>query len=102
LKNFRVTGRSIFGFILIGKDGGVVKVWAFVDNFLVHGPTYKKTSRALTLFLDLAVDCGMLCHPTELTPPHTGNGKLRHGRFLGGIGASYAYKTLHVPSYTCL
>jgi hypothetical protein len=31
---------------------------------------------------------------------YTGNGKLRCGRFLGGTGASYAYKTLHVPCYT--
>jgi hypothetical protein len=58
-----------YGFNLIGKDGGVVKVWAFVDDFLIHGPTHEKTSRALSLFLDLAVDCGMLCHPKKLTPP---------------------------------
>jgi hypothetical protein len=60
-----------YGFNLIGKDGGSVKVWAFVDDFLIHGPSYEKTSRALTLFLDLAVDCGMLCHPTKLTPPQS-------------------------------
>ena len=58
-----------YGFNLIGRDGGVVKVWAFVDDFLIHGPTYEKTSLALSLFLDLAVDCGMLCHPQKLTPP---------------------------------
>jgi hypothetical protein len=58
-----------YGFNLIGKDGGVVKVWAFVDDFLLHGPTYEKTSRALSLLLDLAVDCGMLCHPKKLTLP---------------------------------
>jgi hypothetical protein len=46
-----------YGYNLIGKDGGVVKVWAFVDDFLIHGPTYEKTSQALaTKFLDLAVD----------------------------------------------
>jgi hypothetical protein len=58
-----------YGFNLIGKDGGVVKVWAFVDDFLIHGPTHEKTSRTLSLFLDLAVDCGMLCHPKKLAPP---------------------------------
>ena len=58
-----------YGFTLIGKDGGAVKIWAFVDDFLIHGPTQEKTSRALSLFLDLAVDCGMLCHPKKLTPP---------------------------------
>jgi hypothetical protein len=56
-------------FNLIGKDGASVKVWAFVDDFLLHGPMYKKTSRALTSFLNLAVDCGILCHPAKLTPP---------------------------------
>jgi hypothetical protein len=29
----------------------------------------------------------------------TGDGKLRHSRFLGGAGASYAYKTLCVPCH---
>jgi hypothetical protein len=58
-----------YGFNLVGKDGGVVKIWAFVDDFLLHGPTYAKTACALSLFLDSAVDCGMLCHPTKLTPP---------------------------------
>jgi hypothetical protein len=58
-----------YGFNLIGKDGGAVKIWAFVDDFLIHGPSYEKTSRALSLFLDLTVDCGMLCHPKKLTPP---------------------------------
>jgi hypothetical protein len=33
-----------YGFNLIGKDGVVIKVWAFVDNFLIHGPTYEKPS----------------------------------------------------------
>jgi hypothetical protein len=59
-----------YGFNLIGKDGRAVKIWAFVDDFLIHGPSYEKTSRALSLFLDLAVDCGgsicsirILCNP---------------------------------------
>jgi hypothetical protein len=31
-----------YGFNWIGKDGGVVKAWAFVDDFLIHGPIYEK------------------------------------------------------------
>ena len=58
-----------YGFTLHGKDGGAVRIWAFVDDFLLHGPTYEKTASALTTFLNLAVDCGMLCHPKKLTPP---------------------------------
>ena len=36
---------------------------------MIHGDTYEETARALTLFLDTAVDIGMLCHPKTLTPP---------------------------------
>ena len=46
-----------------------MKIWVHVDDFLIHGDTYAKTARALTLFLDTAVDVGMLCHPKKLTPP---------------------------------
>jgi hypothetical protein len=58
-----------YGFNLIGRDGGCVKIWAFVDDFCIHGPTYDKTCKVLSLFLDLAVDCGMLCHPGKLILP---------------------------------
>jgi hypothetical protein len=58
-----------YGFILEAKDGPAVKIWAWVDDFLLHGPTEAKTNEALTHFLDLAVDCGLLCHPKKLTPP---------------------------------
>ena len=57
-----------YGCNAIGKDGDVVKVWEFVDNFLNHGPTYEKSSSALTKFLDLAMDCGVLCHRLSLCP----------------------------------
>ena len=54
---------------LIGKGGAaVVKLWDFVDDFIIYGPTYEKTSQALAKLLHLAMDCGMLCHPTKLTP----------------------------------
>jgi hypothetical protein len=58
-----------YGFVLQGRDGVAVKVWAFVDDFLLHGPTHERTSKALQFFLDTALDCGMLCHPKKLTPP---------------------------------
>lgn len=59
----------IYGLILESKDGPAVKVWAFVDDFVIHSATEEKTSRALTFFLDLALDCRLLCHPKKLTPP---------------------------------
>jgi hypothetical protein len=51
------------GIVLYGEDGlPAVLVWAHCDYFLIHGPTLEKTTAALTEFLDLAVDVGMLCH----------------------------------------
>jgi hypothetical protein len=45
-------------------------IWGFVDDFLLHAPTYEKLCKALTAFMDLAVDCGFLCHPSKLEPPN--------------------------------
>jgi hypothetical protein len=47
-----------------------VRVWAFVVNFLLHGPSsYEKKLAALQLVLDLSLDCDMMCHPKKLIPP---------------------------------
>ena len=80
-----------YGFNLIGKDGGAVKIWAFVDDFLIHGPSYEKTARALSLFLDLTVDCGMLCHPKKLTPPQ------QVVKYCGFLLDSQAIPCLRIP-----
>jgi hypothetical protein len=58
-----------YGFILQAKDGPAVKMWVWVDDFIIHGPTFKKTMAALHYFLDTTVKIGMLCHPKKLTPP---------------------------------
>jgi hypothetical protein len=58
-----------YGYVLFGRDGGSVHIWVWVDDFLIHGPTYDKTARALTFFLDLAVECGFLFHPKKLITP---------------------------------
>jgi hypothetical protein len=58
-----------YGYVLTGRDGGSVHIWVWVDDFLIHGPTYAKTARALTFFLDTAVDCGFLFHPKKLVTP---------------------------------
>ena len=58
------------GFSLHQVDGSPsVKIWVHVDDFLLHGPTLESTRRALTFFLDKALDVGMLCHPKKLKPP---------------------------------
>jgi hypothetical protein len=58
------------GYVLIGDDGlHAVLLWVHVDNFLLCGPSYEKTCDALHMFLTMAVDVGLLCHPDKLTPP---------------------------------
>jgi hypothetical protein len=57
------------GFVFEGPDGPAVKIWVFVDDFLIHGPTYEKTAAALSFFLDTAVECGFLFHPKKLITP---------------------------------
>ena len=58
-----------YGLVYHGEDGPAVLLWVHVDDFAIHGPTYEKTARGLRLFLDTAVDVGLLCHPGKLTPP---------------------------------
>lgn len=57
------------GFILETADGGAVHIWAFVDDFCIHAQTADLCSKALTMFLDMALRVGMLCHPKKLIPP---------------------------------
>ena len=54
------------GFIIHTPEGMAVKVWPFVDDFLIHAQTKALCNKALTAFLDAALDCGMLCHPKKL------------------------------------
>jgi hypothetical protein len=73
-KGFRTTGEFDpkwgHGYVLIGRDGKPsVKIWVFVDDFLIHGPDEESALAALTFFLDIAVEVGLLCHPGKLTPP---------------------------------
>jgi hypothetical protein len=42
-------------------------VW--VDDFILHGPTFEKTTEAVNFFLDTTLRCGMLCHPKKLVSP---------------------------------
>jgi hypothetical protein len=58
-----------YGFVLYANDGPAIKLWVWVDDFIIHGPTLEKTMRALNYFLDTTVKVGMLCHPKKLTPP---------------------------------
>jgi hypothetical protein len=59
-----------YGYVLLGPDGKpAARIWAHSDDFLLHSASYATTAKALKLFLDTAVECGLLCHPGKLTPP---------------------------------
>jgi hypothetical protein len=40
-----------------------------VDEWLLHGPSCEKTSWALSAFVDLVVQVGLLCHPNKPIQP---------------------------------
>jgi hypothetical protein len=59
-----------YGCVLLQKEGRPsVRIWSFVDDFLVHSSDLESCQEALRLFLDTAVDVGLLCHPGKLIPP---------------------------------
>jgi hypothetical protein len=45
-----------YGIILKATDRPAMKIWVWVDNFLIHGPTHKKTMNSLNFFLDYCQD----------------------------------------------
>jgi hypothetical protein len=59
-----------YGYVWVLPDGtGAICLFVHVDNFFICGPTKGATNRALSLFLDTAVDVGLLCHPKKVQPP---------------------------------
>ncbi len=62
--------KSGMGMVWEGCDGlPAALIWQYVDDYLLHAPTYEKLCEALTAFLDHTVDLGFLCHPGKLDPP---------------------------------
>ena len=59
-----------YGFVLTNQHGMAVKLWGFVDDFLIHGESLEHCSQGLTLFLDFAVDCVFLLTLTSLSGHH--------------------------------
>jgi hypothetical protein len=58
------------GRVEIGKDGlPKVQAWIHVDDILLHGPTYEKTSRALSHLMDMALRVGLICQAAKTKPP---------------------------------
>ena len=81
-----------YGFAMENNEGLVAKVWGFVDDFLIHGPTKEITSQALHAFLDAACTVGFLCHPKKCTPPG------QSVKYIGFIFDTTQTPTLRIPT----
>ena len=59
------------GFVLLSDADGLppVLIFVHVDDFMLHGPTYEKTCRALDIFMDVMLRAGFLFNPAKLTLP---------------------------------
>jgi hypothetical protein len=58
------------GRFLMGADGlPTALIFAHVDDYLVHGPTCRKTCLAFNEFMDLSVRLRIICQPKKTRPP---------------------------------
>ena len=81
-----------YGYILFQPNGRpAVKIWVFVDDFLIHGPDYESTAEALKFFLDTAVNVGLLCHPGKCYPPS------QEAKYCGFIFDTQGIPQLRIP-----
>ena len=59
-----------YGYVLTWPDGApAIQIWVHVDDFAIHCPDKTSTTQTLHVFLDAAVNLGLLCHPKKLKPP---------------------------------
>jgi hypothetical protein len=78
------------GRVLIGADGLLAAViFAHVDDYLIHGPTCRKTCLAFNAFMDLSVRLGIICQHKKTRPP------AQRQKFCGFI-----YDTTSLPRLT--
>ena len=61
--------RKGYGYILTNNHGLTVKVWGFVDDFMLHAPTPWLLYSTRDFFMDVACRLGFLCHPKKCPPP---------------------------------
>jgi hypothetical protein len=64
---------STFGHrcVTIGTDGRpVALIWAMVDGYLIHAPTYQKCCAAFSAFMDSMVRLGFICQKVKTKPPN--------------------------------
>jgi hypothetical protein len=81
-----------YGYILEGPNGLAVKIWGFVDDFLLHdGPSRKSVEHAMLFFLEAACRVGLMCHPKKCTPPN------QSVRYIGFIFDTHRAPCLRIP-----
>jgi hypothetical protein len=58
------------GRVYIGDDGlPAALIWGMVDDFMIHGPTKRKTCDAFAEFMDYSVRLGIICQRIKTKPP---------------------------------
>jgi hypothetical protein len=58
------------GRVYMGEDGlPAALIWGMVDDFMVHGPTKKKSCQAFSEFMDNSVRLGIICQRIKTKPP---------------------------------
>ena len=55
-------------FSSIAKWFPSMKIWVFVDNFAIHGPTYEATAAAFSFF-NMVIWVGLFCNLAKCQPP---------------------------------
>jgi hypothetical protein len=87
--------KSGHGRVLVAADDSdglpAVLIWVHVDDFFIHGPTQAKTAAALSRFMDLAVDVGLLCNPAKTEPPQ------QCAKYCGFFYDTVGVPTLQIP-----
>jgi len=57
--------------VLISEEGGLpaLLLFAHIDDFFLHGPTWEKTAKGVQILMDAAIRVGLLFNPTKISPP---------------------------------
>ena len=80
-----------YGYNLTNREGLVVKVWGFVDDFIKHAQDQTLIHQARMFFLDVACNLGFLCHPTKCPTPS------QQVKFIGFEFDTRLFPTLRIP-----
>ena len=59
------------GHVLISEEYGLpaVLLFAHIDDFFLHGPTWEKTAKGMQILMDAAMRVGLLFNPTKILLP---------------------------------